>query len=159
MHARELPDAAWSTRVTVRFSDCDPAGIVYTPNFINLANGVIEDFFKTELKIDYGHVIGVRRVGLGYASVDCDFFCPAMMGDRLVFTPIVRYIGRTSIIYTVHCHRDLNEVMRCHMVMVTTSLNTHPAIGMPSDIRDALVAYQENCIAPSSSKPHNPKTS
>ena len=36
IHPRYLPDAAWTTMRTVRFSDCDPAGIVYTPRFIDL---------------------------------------------------------------------------------------------------------------------------
>ena len=29
----------------VRFSDCDPAAFVYTPRFVDLVNGVVEDFF------------------------------------------------------------------------------------------------------------------
>jgi acyl-CoA thioesterase FadM len=145
LHPRYLPDDAWSAPRTVRFSDCDPAGIVYTPRFIDMVNGVIEDFFNEELQINYYEMIGAKRVGLGYASVDTDFFKPSFMGDRLTFTPIVVHIGRSSAIFLVHCHRGADEIMRCRLVMVTTSLNTNAAISMPIELREALVAYQDNC--------------
>ena len=38
----ELSGAIWRTRLPVRFGSCDPAGIVYTPEYLNLFNGVIE---------------------------------------------------------------------------------------------------------------------
>ena len=145
IHPRELPDGAYTTRLNIRFSHCDPAGIVYTPRFFDIINSVIEDFFTHELNINYYDMIGKRRVGLGFASVDSDFFRPAFMGDRLAFTPLITRLGRCSIIYSVHCFRELEEVMRCRLVIVTTSLNTNRAISMPQDLRTALVAYQDNC--------------
>ena len=145
LHPRYLSDDAWSTPRTVRFSDCDPAGIVYTPRFIDMVNGVIEDFFAGQLRIDYHALIRTDRVGLGYKSVDTDFFEPAFMGDRLSFTVLIEHIGRTSIIFSVHGIREIEEVMRCRLVMVTTSLNTHNAINIPADLRDALAAYRDRC--------------
>ena len=143
IHPRYLPDDAWSTHRTVRFSDCDPAGIVYTPRFIDLVNGVIEDFFPGQLRIDYHALIRTDRVGLGYKSVDTDFFKPALMGDRLSFTVLVEHVGRTSVIFRVHCVREIEEIIRCRLVMVTTSLNTHNAINIPPDLKDALIAYRD----------------
>jgi 4-hydroxybenzoyl-CoA thioesterase len=145
LHPRYLPDDAWTTKRNVRFSDCDPAGIVYTPRYIDMANGVIEDFFIDRLGINYHDVIQKDRVGLGYKSVDTDFFKPAFMGDRLNFTVVIEHIGRTSIIFVIHCVRELEEVMRCRLVMVTTSLNTNNAINIPPDIKDALIAYRDSC--------------
>jgi 4-hydroxybenzoyl-CoA thioesterase len=145
LHPRYLSDDAWSTRRTVRFSDCDPAGIVYTPRYIDMANGVIEDFFAEQLRISYHALIQTDRIGLGYKSVDTDFFKPGFMGDRLSLTVLIEHIGRTSIIFTIHCVREIEEIMRCRLVMVTTSLNTHNAINIPADLRDALVAYRDSC--------------
>ena len=127
------------------WADADPAGIVYTPRYIDMANGVIEDFFIEQLRIDYHAVIQKDRVGLGYKSVDTDFFKPAFMGDRLNFTVVMEHIGRTSIIFVIHCVRELEEIMRCRLVMVTTSLNTNHAINIPPDIKDALIAYRDSC--------------
>lgn len=145
LHPRYLSDDAWTTKRNVRFSDCDPAGIVYTPRFIDMANGVIEDFFLDRLRIDYHALIQKDRVGLGYKSVDTDFFRPAFMGDRLHFTVTMEHIGRTSIIFVIHCVREIEEIMRCRLVMVTTSLNTNNAINIPPDLKDALIAYRDSC--------------
>jgi 4-hydroxybenzoyl-CoA thioesterase len=145
LHPRYLPDDAWSTLRTVRFSDCDPAGIVYTPRFIDMVNGVIEDFFIGQLRIDYHALIRADRVGLGYKSVDTDFFKPTFMGDRLSFTVLIEHIGRTSIIFSIHAIREIEEVMRCRLVMVTTSLNTNSAINIPANLKDALIAYRDSC--------------
>lgn len=145
IHPRYLPDAAWTTMRTVRFSDCDPAGIVYTPRFIDLINGAIEDFFVQRLRLDY-HALIKDGLGLGYKSVDTDFFLPALMGDRLGFTVLIEHIGRTSIIYSVHCVREVTEIMRCRLVQVTTSLNTHNPVSMPANVKDALTAYREACL-------------
>ena len=144
IHPREFPDAAWSTTLTVRFSDCDPAGIVYTPRFIDMANAVIEDLFFARLRINY-HKLIRDGVGLGYKSVDTDFFRPALMGDRLTFTPLIEHIGRTSVIFSIHCVREIEEVMRCRLVMITTSLSTHNAISIPVPLKEALTAYRDQC--------------
>ena len=55
------------------------------------------------------------------------------MGDRLSFTVLIEHIGRTSIIFSVHCVREIEEMMRCRLVMVTTSLNTNSAINIPAE--------------------------
>ena len=130
---------------TVRFSDCDPAGILYTPRFVDMANGVVEDFFPARLHIGYHDLIQNERIGLGYKSADCDFFRPALMGDRLQFTVLVEHIGRTSVIFSLHCVREVEEIMRCRLVMVTTSLKTHNAITIPRPLKDALTSYKDNC--------------
>ena len=145
IHPRYFPDDAWTTMRMVRFSDCDPAGIFYTARFVDMVNGVVEDFFLSRLRISYHDLIQNERIGLGYKSADCDFFRPALMGDRLQFILLVEHIGRTSVIFSIHCVREIEEIMRCRLVMVTTSLNTHNAITIPRHLKDALAAYQDIC--------------
>ena len=62
----ELPSGIWRTRLPVRFGSCDPAGIVYTPEYLNLFNGVIEDWYDAALGLPYHELVGKRRTGLGY---------------------------------------------------------------------------------------------
>jgi 4-hydroxybenzoyl-CoA thioesterase len=145
IHPRDYPDDAWSATRMARFSDCDAAGNVYTPSFINMVHGVIEDFFLQQLCIDYHGMFLKEHIGLGYKSVDTDFFRPALMGDRLQFTVLVEHVGRTSVIFSVHCVREIEEIMRCRLVMVTTSLSTRNAINIPPTLKEALSAYKEMC--------------
>ena len=140
--ATTLPPAAFRTPRKVRFSDCDPAGIVYTPRFVDMLNGVIEDFFPDALGIDY-HGLIADGLGLGYASLHCDFFRPAHMGNRLIMTPLVDRIGGTSADFVVHGHDGDDEILRGRLVMVTTRLGR--PIPLPPPIRAALTRYQEHC--------------
>ena len=62
-----LPPAAFCASVPIRFGQCDPAGIVYTPHYFDICNGVAERFFCEDLGFDYYGLIRERRLGLGYA--------------------------------------------------------------------------------------------
>lgn len=142
--ASRLPAGAFRSASAVRFSHCDPAGIVYTPRFIDMMNGAIEDLFPGALGLDYHSIIGEERIGLGYASVACDFFQPARMGDQLTLTLVVDHVGGASVRLTVYVHRDDDEVARGRFVLVTTSLVTHRPLRY-EPVRSALAAYQERC--------------
>jgi 4-hydroxybenzoyl-CoA thioesterase len=142
-----LPPGVFRTPRGVRFSDCDPAGIAYTARLIDLMNGAIEDLFPARLGLSYHAVIRERRVGLGYGRVDCDFFQPAQMGDALVMSVLVDRIGRGSIAWRVHIHRDGEEVARGQLVTVTTSLDGHKAMPAPGWLREPLLAYRRDCLA------------
>ena len=52
-----LPNGVWRTRIPVRFGSCDPAGIVYTPEYLNLFNGVIEDWYGEALGLPYHELV------------------------------------------------------------------------------------------------------
>ena len=141
----ELPNGVWRTRLVVRFGSCDPAGIVYTPEYLNLFNGVIEEWYGAELGIPYHELVGKRRTGLGYAHVSADFAKPSSMGDVLDVAVMVRKIGRSSVTLTVHAFKDGAECVRATFVTVTTSLVDHRAIALPNDLRLALNSYRARC--------------
>ena len=141
----ELPDGVWRSRLVVRFGSCDPAGIVYTPEYLNLFNGIIEDWYGEALGISYHELVGKRRTGLGYAHVSADFATPSSMGDVLDVAVIVRSIGRASLTFTVHAFKGGIECVRTTFVTVTTSLVDHKAIALPDDLRGALNAYLSRC--------------
>lgn len=161
---RELPNGIWRTRIPVRFGSCDPAGIVYTPEYLNLFNGVIEDWYGDALGLPYHELVGKRRTGLGYAHVSADFAKPSSMGDVLDVAVIVCDIGGASMRLTVHAFKDGTECVRASFVTVTTSLLDHKAIALPDDLRLALNNYRARCgdsviLAPTSVScgPSSPK--
>lgn len=138
----QLPVSAWSTIVPIHFGQCDPAGIVYTPNFFDIFNTVMEDWFSLHLGIDYYSIIGKRRIGMGYAKATSDFFIPVLMGERLEIFVIVARVGNASYTLNLHAMKGGKEAVRGEFVAVTTSLETHKPIGMPDDIKTALVRYE-----------------
>ena len=56
--------ATFELPVRIRFAHCDPAGIVYFPQYLVMTNALVEDWFTERLAIDYAHMIETRRVGL-----------------------------------------------------------------------------------------------
>jgi 4-hydroxybenzoyl-CoA thioesterase len=143
--ASALPKAAWRIVVPVRFSHCDPAGIVYFPRYFDMINGVVEDWFAGALGLPHHHFIRDRRVGLGPAHAEADFMKPGFLADELVFAVLVDRIRNSSLALAIHAHRGDEPVLLARLVIVTTSLELHRAIPIPDDLRAALVGYQERC--------------
>jgi acyl-CoA thioesterase FadM len=133
----------WSTTVAIRFSHCDPAGIVYFASHFDILNGVMEDWFNQALAVDYHHVVGVRRVGLGYAHAACDFAAPVRMGERLDYGIAVERIGAKSISIRAVAARRSAKVLVASLVIVTTDLERGGSIAIPDDIRAAVAAYRD----------------
>jgi acyl-CoA thioesterase FadM len=128
----------------IRFSDCDPAGIVYMPRYLDMLNGVVEDFFPAALDLDY-HALIRDGVGLGYASLRCDFLRPTRMGGHVVVTLLIARIGGASATLLLHMHQGEDEILRARLAMVTTSMDTSRSIPLPAPLRSALEAYQDHC--------------
>ena len=85
------------TDVIIRFSHCDPAGIVYFPRAFDILNGVVEDWFGEGLGLDYHDIVGRRRIGLGYAHAECDFAKPAQWATCSTYSRR-RRAGRQQVV-------------------------------------------------------------
>jgi len=140
-----LAERVWRRTVRIRFGDCDPSGIVYTPEYLNIFNGIIEDWYGEALRMRYHLLIGERRIGLGYAHVSADFAQPSAMGDELSVAVVIKNIGRSSLTLAVHAFKHEMECIRANFVTVTTSLVDHSVLPIPADLRAALEAYQQHC--------------
>ena len=146
--ANDLPAGLWSVAVPIRFGHCDAAGIVYTPNYFDLFNGVIEDWHPGALGIDYHGLLTQRRIGLGYGHASCEFLVPSRMGEVLQVAVRVERIGRSSFTLVLHAMKGGREAVRGRFISVATSLDTHAVTPIPPDLRAAIEAYQERCDRP-----------
>ncbi len=146
MSGREIPPIpAGMPRIPVhiRFSHCDPAGIVYYARYFDIFNGVVEDWFARALGLSYAAFIGPRRIGLGYVHAEADFFIPGFMGDDIAFAVIVEKVGNSSIRLALVGEKDGRPMLVARLVIVTTSLVEHRKIAVPDDLRAALETYRE----------------
>jgi 4-hydroxybenzoyl-CoA thioesterase len=55
--------SAWHTKHIVRFSHCDPAGIVFYPRFFEIVHDAKEDWFREAVGLPFRELIGERREG------------------------------------------------------------------------------------------------
>ena len=121
----------------LRFSDCDPSGIAYFPSYLNLLNGVVEDFWEF-LGVPLAQLIKARAIGTPTVQLECRFERPALFGERLTFILRVVKVGRSSL-HFAHRVSGLDGLKwSAQQVVVATSLQEHRAIPWPDDVRDSL---------------------
>lgn len=73
----------FTTDIRVSFGDCDPAGIVYYPNFFRWADGLFHLFLQDRAD---GHQAICQRIdslGLGLMSAEMEFRSPVAPGQIL----------------------------------------------------------------------------
>ena len=127
----------------VRFSDCDPAGIVFFPQYLVMLNGVVEQWFDEGLRIPYAGLMGTRRIGLPTVRLETDFTAISRHGETLTLQLALEKLGRSSLILQHSVHGGGTLRLRARQVIVCTSLDTHGAIALPEDIRGAIGAATE----------------
>jgi 4-hydroxybenzoyl-CoA thioesterase len=121
----------------LRFSDCDPSGIAYFPAYLNLLNGVVEDFWLS-LGTSLPELIKGRGIGTPTVQLDCQFARPALFGERLTFILEAVKLGRSSL-HLAHTVTGGDGVKwSARQVLVATSLTEHRPIPWPEDVRGSL---------------------
>ena len=133
----------------IRFSHCDPAGIVFFPQYMVMFNGLLEDWFTDGMGIPYGALVAQRRIGTPTVSLQCDFTAISSMGDDVTLGLTVLRIGGASFRLSIGCRQGTQERVRMTQVLVTTDMRTHRPIALPDDIRDAMAPYLDPSLATS----------
>jgi 4-hydroxybenzoyl-CoA thioesterase len=136
------PAGAFTRSVPIRFSHCDPAGIVYFPHYFNMFNGLIEDWYTEELGFTYAEMIMGSQFGFPFVHIECDFKIPSRMGDIIDLTLLVERVGRSSLGVAIVCHRDGVERLRARMVTAMMSIETRKPMSLPSDLRGGIESYR-----------------
>jgi 4-hydroxybenzoyl-CoA thioesterase len=131
----------FDTARTVRFADCDPAGIVFFPQYLVMLNTLVEEWFDDGLRFPYAGVIGARRLGLPTVRLEVDFTAVSRHGDRLRQQLAVRKIGRSSLALQVEFFGGEELRLRARQVLVCTSLDNHRPLPLPDDIRSAMLPF------------------
>jgi 4-hydroxybenzoyl-CoA thioesterase len=126
----------------IRFSDCDPAGIVFYPQYFVMFNGVMEDWVDGPLGIGFAELVSRRRIGLPTVRLEADFRAVSRFGDDVVLSLEVERLGGRSVTLGLRCESGAGELrMAIRQVVVTTSLATHQAVEVPHDLRAAIERF------------------
>ncbi|MFP1765378.1 acyl-CoA thioesterase [Lonsdalea quercina] len=133
----------FSKSYLVRFSHCDPAGIVYFPQYLVITNWLIEDWFTEGLDIDFNVLINQRKHGLPIVKLECEFLQPSRQGDSLLMNLQVEKIGRSSLTLIIEGSVGGELRMRSRQVLVYTCLISSKSVEIPDHIRTALSASSE----------------
>jgi len=138
-HAFDMP-------MRIRFAHCDPAGIVYFPQYLVMTNMLVEEWFNERLRIDYAHMIQTRRVGLPIVKLDCEFSKPSRMGETITLSLNVTRIGRRSMHLAIVAQGANGERFRAHQVLVFVSQESGQSIDIPDDIAAAVAQFAPHAV-------------
>ena len=134
------------TEKQVRFHHCDPAGIVFYPQFFYLLHEVQEDFLA---HIGFPeHVLIKAGKGIPIVNLKTEFLGMCRYGDQLTLSLELTRIGNTSIgmQYEIHAGADGDAKsqpikLRAHGVVVYSQVPNDKAIALPDDLRSALLPF------------------
>lgn len=130
----------------VQFGDIDYAGIVYYPRFLHYLHVALEEFFGSEIGIDYPTVLKKHRIGFPTVHLELDFQKPLQYADRIEVEIDVIDMGKSSITwgYRVYLSGE-EEMLAVHGSTITATINmdTFEKTEIPQWLREKLEEYRQ----------------
>jgi 4-hydroxybenzoyl-CoA thioesterase len=133
-------------QIKICFGDIDNAGIVYYPRFVHYFHLAMEEFFSSELGVDYAEVIHNRSVSLPTVHLEADFRRRVRYGDEINMEIRIINLGQSSITWGYRGCRRVGEkelVIEGQNVTVCVSPDTFLKKEIPEWLRKALTDYME----------------
>ena len=129
--------------VPVRFAHCDPAGIVFYPQFFALVNEMVEDWFAYPLGCSFRKLHIEQGKAIPTARFEANFLSPCRLGDELNQRLAVSYLGRTSC-RLAHTATVMGEVKaRFVQTLVFVDGHTMKPEPWPERLREKMAEYAE----------------
>ncbi len=128
----------FTTDKQIRFQHCDPAGIVFYPQYFYLLSEAMEDFMAAA-----GHAHHVQiaaRRGWPIVRLEVDFARMSRLGDRVSIDVVVARVGGASLGVDYAIRGDDGDRLRASTTIVHVDLDSGKAVSIPDDIRAAFVA-------------------
>jgi 4-hydroxybenzoyl-CoA thioesterase len=138
-----MSKAPFISEKLIRFHHCDPAGIVFYPQYFTLFHELLEDWYNRGLKLNYAEMISKDRQGLPTAHIDCDFKIPSKIGDMVQMQLSVKRIGRTSLTIGVKVCAGAEVRVTATQVLVLISLIDGALVAIPDDLKARFAEFGE----------------
>ena len=134
---------AYEAEIPVRFADCDAAGIVFYPRYLEMFNGLVENWFRDELQCSFTEIVTNRGWGLPTVHLEVDFVAPSRFDETLSAKLTVRRVGTTSMgLEILFRGPDNVDRVRGKVVLVLIDRAKLRAIPWPSELRERIVTFQ-----------------
>jgi 4-hydroxybenzoyl-CoA thioesterase len=138
--------SAFNLTRTVKWGDCDPAGIIYTPRVLDYAMETLEAWNREVLGITWIKLNREMSLGMPTVRAEMDFLDAPGPDDDVVTELRIERVGRSSITFGINGkYSDGRELFR---VKVTSCLISRPAFKstpIPEAILERIRDYQMAC--------------
>jgi len=125
----------------VRFSHCDPAGIVFYPRYAELCNETVEDWFREAIGVDFHQLHEKLRLGVPAVSLEVQFLRPSTYGEQLSFSLQVLAIGKSSMTLGISACCGEEERVRFRLKVALVSMDSMSAVPIDDAWRTRFSAF------------------
>lgn len=87
----------------IHFSECDPASIVFYPQYFVLFNDLTERWVDSLLPEGYHGLISGRRIGMPTVRLGVSFTAISCFGDDVDLELVVEHLGNRSLNLELRC--------------------------------------------------------
>lgn len=133
----------FESRKLIRFHQCDPAGIVFYPQYLVLCNETVEDWFARGHGVDFFDLHAKHRRGVPMRHLEATFHAPSLHGEELMFRLVVEKIGNTSL--RIRISAESGGVLRfeSRQTLVWADLDGPTALPIDKEWRERFGRYLE----------------
>ncbi|MBC7608175.1 MAG: acyl-CoA thioesterase [Polaromonas sp.] len=132
----------FTTPKKIRFHHCDPAGIVFYPQFFYLLHEAQEDFFVHIGFAEHSMINGGH--GVPIVDLKCQFLGMCRNGDDVDITLALSRLGNSSIGMDYEILGGGQVKLRASGVVVYSKVPDGKPVRIPDDLRQALQPYLHN---------------
>jgi acyl-CoA thioester hydrolase len=122
----------------VRWSEVDPQGIVFNPNYLMYADVALTEFWRA-LGIDYAALASTHGVDTFMVNAQADYFASARFDEEIEIGVKTERLGRSSLVLSFAVFRRDEGLVAGALtyVFATTGAERTPT-PIPEDIRERL---------------------
>lgn len=119
----------------IRFSHCDPAGVLYFPHVFDFVNAAMEDWFAQRLGLPFQVLHQEQRRGNPVVRTRCEFVAPCRFGETLALDLEPAAVGRSSIETRLAGTVGAAPRFRVRHKTAMMSMETMRAVELPAEVR------------------------
>lgn len=132
-------------RKRIRFHHCDPAGIVFYPQYLVLCNEVVEDWFEDGLGVSFFRLHNELRRAVPMRRLEADFLAPSVHGEALDFSLTVEKVGASSLVLSIRAEKGGKRRFSSRQTVAWAALDGAPrAVAIDDEWRERFGRYLEN---------------
>jgi len=107
---RFSPDHPYTQNRVVQWGECDPAGMVYTTQFLDYVMETVEGFFRDVIGFGFLEMHKKHGYGSPTISTKLDFQKPLRGGDPFMVELRIAKLSRSTITYDIKGRNKAGEV-------------------------------------------------
>ncbi|MHB8838545.1 MAG: acyl-CoA thioesterase [Gemmatimonadaceae bacterium] len=128
----------------VRWSDCDPLGIIHYSTYLRLFEVAEHEMFRA-CGLPYETLRKTGGVWLPRKALQVEFHSPAQMDELVVIESWFSRVGKTSLTMRFEVYRESDRAHRASgmLTVVCVHKDTMMKYPLPAEVREKIASFTE----------------